>query len=1128
MPKFMEAQAIIYFIVLNCFACCVQSKVITVNNDGNISTECCQHAKCPCGSLYSALRHLENDSILIIASESVTLDNNAEMGSGYLHSIVIASNGASILCNNKGGVYCKSCSDVQVQEITWDRCNITLTFRASSISIVNCVFKESVESNVDISGDHSLYVSNSKYLGKEATIGCEVIAKQKISVRDGTFEVSIYNSAFSCFEVNIIGYSDLSLPLNIYTSSVTKCSSLTVDLYGDKITSYILIQESVFQKGCGSVLRIHAYNKPDVSITVTNSRFVNNNNTVLDVDIGCGQSGVISLDQVWFQGNKGYSECVNLCIQSFRISNVYFESNSGKVLHITIPNSGEFAIENCKFSNNTSVNGALLHMIAPNIKTTVTIKVTTCIFDYNIGEMGIVYFQGQSKWFGPTQHRIILESSNFTGNNGSALSISSSICTVAESSQVLFEDNTADNGGAIEVNNGCLNIGTTNFTSNHAKFYGGAIFFNSDDSGDECLSYLHPSSFSNNSASIAGNTVYINSTQAKSKNKCNTINCPPQVSPYHIQFDKIKSYYGLPVSHWNQLNGYHNYELSGCYNDVCHYILPVMLGLEIHLRTTVRDYYSRKIDNVYTKVQCTNCTEYTPTSGNIIEDRGIIVFKHITDINDDRTMHFSITTPDVRLDEYQSTTLIIRLQSCFNGYVFDINSKECSCYLSATMHNVIQCQKHYAEIKQGYWFGTVSGKHTVSICPNNYCQIRYLSLETEFPLTSHGYHLLPIDINDQCGPHREGAACSNCKENYSLAYSTPRCVSNSDCTRWTTALVITLTILYWITIILIYSKFQIPLEYLYGIMFYYSIVDDLLDSKLDLRFSKMLIEILSSLTKLSPPIFGSFCFIEGLSGIDQQVINYIHVIAILLILFMMSNDQNFIRTFCILLLLSYTSLTSTSIQLLKPLTFDGIDGYYCHLSPTITYFSRRHVVYFIAAILCLFFVVGFPSILFIEPFLRNCQLYNKFDKIRPLLNQFQGSYRDKWQCFVAYYLTCRLVVLLFTHFVVDFQFRTYCILLVFLLVVPIHYLIKPYKSDLLNMLDTIILVIVIVVLIANLEHTSTFIPSAQPIIIFALIIIPFILFWGFLAKGQLMSESEIAIDSENDNNQPIRRTTYEV
>ena len=77
---------------------------------------------CPCGSLCYALQNLTSNSIINITSESVTLNTTTPIGSGNLQNITITGNGATIMCNNSGGVYCESCSDVIIEGITWDQC----------------------------------------------------------------------------------------------------------------------------------------------------------------------------------------------------------------------------------------------------------------------------------------------------------------------------------------------------------------------------------------------------------------------------------------------------------------------------------------------------------------------------------------------------------------------------------------------------------------------------------------------------------------------------------------------------------------------------------------------------------------------------------------------------------------------------------------------------------------------------------------------------------------------------------------------------------------------------------------------------------------------------------------------
>ena len=310
-----------------------------------------------------------------------------------------------------------------------------------------------------------------------------------------------------------------------------------------------------------------------------------------------------------------------------------------------------------------------------------------------------------------------------------------------------------------------------------------------------------------------------------------------------------------------------------------------------------------------------------------------------------------------------------------------------------------------------------------------------------------------------------------------------------------------------------HSKFQISLGHLYGIIYYYSIVDVLLGN--DLYISDgvfQLVAVISSFSKLTPQIIGKLCFVKGLSGIDQQFINYIQVIAVSLILFGISRaakhsrrianfGQRFIvRAVCVLLLLSYTSLASTSLQLLRPLTFNDVDGTFSYSSPDVKYFSGRHVVYGIVAIsTAAVFVVGFPCLLLLEPFLK--RRFN-FIRIKPLLDQFQGSYKDKYRWFAAYYLICRLVIFLVVCIISDSQIRLYCLQTTCVIIVLIHGWIQAYKHQFLNILDiTVLLNMVLVVNLSNFNISK----SATITISVLLIISPICLFCVLMAKTPFTS-----------------------
>ena len=129
--------------------------LITVNNNGSGNDKCCMYGTCPCSSLSSALHNVSDNTVIYITSESVTLHDIVGMGSGNLNHITITGNGATIMCNNTGGVSCESCSNITIMGTTWYQCGrndsnhpITqspaLNFTTvSNINIYKCTFTKS-------------------------------------------------------------------------------------------------------------------------------------------------------------------------------------------------------------------------------------------------------------------------------------------------------------------------------------------------------------------------------------------------------------------------------------------------------------------------------------------------------------------------------------------------------------------------------------------------------------------------------------------------------------------------------------------------------------------------------------------------------------------------------------------------------------------------------------------------------------------------------------------------------------------------------------------------------------------------------------------------------------------------
>ena len=681
-----------------------------------------------------------------------------------------------------------------------------------------------------------------------------------------------------------------------------------------------------------------------------------------------------------------------------------------------------------------------------------------------------------------------------TANSGGSIFSKSSSIIIDGNSSVKFINNTAlRDGGAIYLSDYSnftqLNYSNVTFYYNSARDYGGAVYV-----------LLKDSSINFNSSGIyfmnntARTVVYINVQKAyendslilnRSVNVGNNIDIPLTTSPNKlVLYDPAKCI---------------NYDDTDCDT---FYMNNIMLGQEITFDACLLDYYDQPTEAIQFSITGMNHQDYTILGQKYISiscnrtTQGISV---IGNLQSNKSYNYSVNISlyVTRASEIKfiSVNLIVELSQCQPGFWYSNESQQCECY---NADNIISCSGSNSTIKRGYWFGSVTGKPTVTSCPNDYCNF------TCCEITNGVYHLSPVRAN-QCRPHRFGTACGNCEKGYTLSFDSPECVDVNKCTIGT-VLVTTLSLLYWIAVVVAVfamTYFKVTIGSLYAIVYYYSVVDILLSRILFISNGLYTtVSIMSSLAKLTPQFLGQLCLVKNISGIDQQFIHYVHPIVVLFILIMISVlarrsrrvssfvSRGIIHFICFLLLLSYTSVASTSLLLMRPLTFVNVDKVYTYLSPDIEYFHGRHSAYVTVAIMfTIVIVIGFPLLLLLEPFL-NSKI--NFIKIKPLLDQFQGYYKDKYRCFAGYYMICRLVIILIVIVKISDDFTTqYLLISSCALMQLIHVLVRPYASTIYNIFDGIVLqLIVIISVLPIVEFVDNYNETFVPVIIYLLVILP--------------------------------------
>ncbi|XP_065889760.1 uncharacterized protein [Dysidea avara] len=1183
---------------------------------------------------------MTSNTVINITSESVTLEDNIKMGSGDLNNITITGNGATIMCNNSGGVYCESCDNVVIEGITWDRCgdpngtNIAgVTFNiTSNISLLNSTFQHSqiravslleVHENVSIkrcnfisnvmpqpvakdfgglflgslrldtfNNLHLIIVNcnfiNNGYTGSANNLDyptagglvmdITTVVKYTIAIVDTAF---IDNNVAAFITSGTSGSISL-LQVNVHNNSIGVFpfgGGITFSNYEPSTNTNFSIGSSVFSGNVGSSLWFNM-NGNVTRVVIYNTKFTDNgladtwrgnmatigfisqlntapkhimlydvliSNNVIAAESVDHKTGAISLVTI---GGDVKME-MNKVILS---SNQYLGHDGGAVFIQSRDNYHKkqffLQITSCKFIDNASPgHGSALYINSNLFNSNITIADT--IFDHNFGVGSTVYITST----GSSAAEIQLSNSNFTNNIGSSLYIP--FCHLTLLNKVIFKNNKADNGAVVYLHQGStIHIDGTHaanilFLNNTSTQYGGAIYVDLL-CNTEVYTFTFTRSptvlFSNNSAGIAGNSIYFNvpkscaiNTDVNNYTSIMFVPCsfsyfqPANGEVTHIPCDydyTLLNGTGPPIvtsPHEVRLYFPNNdgVNISSNSDHNIYYIKNNILGHEVVFKGAVFDYFGKPVEPIQISVECIDCF-----SIHLVDDSHLLV-DNTTQLSvsfmghkiDGNGINMTLSLRSVFYSLLEMSTrhrvgvkLIVELLPCSHhpGNMYNEENGMCVCY----HRNLVFCYDTYNEIRRGYWFGSVGGTPTTSLCPNHYCNF------VDRKETRQGYFELPRTINGQCDDHRSGTACGECGPGHTLAYDSTDCISVDHCSTGMTVLVVVLTCLYWIVLVvgvfsLMYFNFQISSGYVYGIIYYYSMVGILLDNNPYISDGAFqFVSILSSFAQLSPQFLGQLCFVKGLSGIDQLFIHYSHAVAVsilTLVIVLAARcsirvtvyiSRCIIHVICLLLLLSYTSLTSTSLQLLQPLKFTDINRMFTYASPNIEYFYGRHAIYGIVAVICELVVgIGLPLLLLLEPLLSR---KINFIKIKPLLDQFQGCYKDKYRWFAAYYLICRQVIMLIVfvgnsnYYSMLYYLQTAC-----MFIAMIHIWIQPYQDESLNALDGLSLLIMVLIVNVNI---FSFLQNSATEISLVLVILPLFLFcitkirkiiWSFIKKERL-------------------------
>lgn len=439
-----------------------------------------------------------------------------------------------------------------------------------------------------------------------------------------------------------------------------------------------------------------------------------------------------------------------------------------------------------------------------------------------------------------------------------------------------------------------------------------------------------------------------------------------------------------------------------------------------------------------------------------------------------------------QISSYRSGNALVRIEiiPCRVGYRYSEERQKCECAQDLEKNVICSTEGNVTGvcIRQGYWYDqetqsalpcpTTNCNYSNGKCPNN---------TIECP-NSPGYCNI-TSADDVCWVGRGGYLCSQCKDGYGFSFGALGCSPDHTCRSRNTFLLLLAVFLYWfffigvLLVILASNDISVGSGFMYGLIYYFSVATLFTDVSIDNVFLRYLISACISMTQLDPRILVQFlpiCFAKEMDdGLQHLMFRYVTPLFIICVLAAivwlsrcrlcrlpkrLSLTQNSpIHAICILILFSYTSLSHTSFQILRPMVVNG--SVRVAASPTVSYFNPRgHLPYALFA-LAVEFLISLPIcfLLLFAPCLSKKVNLVKL-RLLPILDEFQACYRPEHRWFAGYYFLARQLMYL-ANIVPQQDLPQINMLLVFFSVVIllVHASFQPYKRWWLNVIDTIFL-----------------------------------------------------------------------
>ncbi len=451
----------------------------------------------------------------------------------------------------------------------------------------------------------------------------------------------------------------------------------------------------------------------------------------------------------------------------------------------------------------------------------------------------------------------------------------------------------------------------------------------------------------------------------------------------------------------------------------------------------------------------------------------------------------------------------VTLRACPLGYVFNGTSGICdkAAYDNDNNNNIV-----YDEligvvcIRHNYWYGGMKINMTNTVNITALCSLPYCAIHSPCPINGYTstHYKLPWTQDEQCSGLYGGVLCKSCRNDSVFSFGASRCLPLSGCIedKWQPYFILLTAIggqiILSLLMICLKPVTKFGVGYLNGPLFFLAIYRLLPISHSFAQTTSPLTIIFSlyqTILLLDLDILGKipWCFFKDADHTLNYSFRFLGPLVTFSVLLVIAIIARFdtcsrrlnrlfrspIQPMCLLMVLSFWSLSNTSIEIIKPIIISG--EWRFAIQPQFKYMGNAYIIvlWCVSVILLVFVYIPFILLLFFTSYLRT--RFNLY-RIEPFLDAFHSSYRRKCEWYSGVYFLSWLIL--------NINMPLYLFITLSGGVAVLHFITQSYKKSFLNICDTLLLIDLMILASLSFQCVNDICPTPIAIMNYPLLLLP--------------------------------------